>query len=68
MIKIEKTQKWFFSAKKKSIMQQVMKPKDWVELAILIIVFVICWTLVWRAYRQPFDYDNLVEQSATNQK
>lgn len=39
---------------KKSMLQKVMTPKDWLMLSILIVVAVVCWTWVWRAYQEPF--------------
>jgi len=47
------------SAKKKSILQQVMKPKDWVAMGVLVIFSAVCWLLVLNAYQQTIDIDSL---------
>ncbi len=39
-----------------TIFQQVMKPSDWVKLAVLIVFSAACWLWVWRAYAQPFEF------------
>jgi hypothetical protein len=43
---------------KKTMLQKVMRPKDWVMLGILLVVSAVCWTWVWRAYQEPFVYDD----------
>lgn len=48
---------------KKSVLKQVMGPKDWVMLAVLVVFFVICWTWVWQSYSQPFDYNLIMENT-----
>ena len=40
---------------KKTILNQVMKPGDWIKLAILLIVFIFAWFLVWDTYTAPAD-------------
>jgi hypothetical protein len=35
-----------------------MRPKDWVMLGRLLVVSAVCWTWVWRAYQEPFVYDD----------
>lgn len=51
---------------KKPLLQQVMKPKDWVYLVILIGVSAVCWTWVLSAYQQPINIDQIISDSATN--
>ena len=51
---------------RKTIFQQVMKSKDWVMLFILIAVSVVCWSWVWQAYQEPFDYDIFIEKTLSN--
>lgn len=54
------SQKFSTLAGRKSILQQVMKPKDWLMLAVLLAVFLACWLWVWQAYSQPFGYETLI--------
>ncbi len=46
--------------KKKSILQQVMKPKDWAAIGVLIVVSAFCWLWVLNAYQQTISVDNFV--------
>lgn len=50
----------FFMANKKITFQQVMKPGDWIKLGILVVFSVICLSLVWWKYSEPFDTDKLI--------
>jgi len=45
---------------KKSMLQQVMKPKDWIALLILIIFSAVCWMWVLDTYNPPIDIQELV--------
>jgi len=47
-------------AKKKSIINQVMKTKDWVMLTVLILVAAGCWMWVLNAYGESLDYQGFV--------
>ena len=51
--------------KKKTILQQVMKPKDWVAIGILVVVSAICWIWVLKAYQTSISPDNLVSGQLT---
>jgi hypothetical protein len=48
---------------KKSMLQQVMKPKDWVSLFVLIVISAVCWLWVLDAYQNPIDIDQMVGSS-----
>jgi len=51
---------------KKSILQQVMKPSDWIKLSVLLIISVGCWIWVWQVYSQPFDYQDIINNHLNN--
>lgn len=51
--------------KKKSMLQQVMKPKDWVALSVLIIVSSFFWLWVLSAYSDPIDIDKIIQSNNT---
>jgi len=46
--------------KNKSILQQVMKPKDWLFLFVLIIVSATCWLWVLSAYQDSITVDDII--------
>lgn len=46
--------------KKRTILQQVMKPKDWVMLGILILFSAVCWLWVLNAYQKSVDINSFV--------
>lgn len=52
--------------KKKSILQQVMKPKDWVAIGVLVVVSAFCWMWVLNAYQETIDIDNFVSGNVTS--
>lgn len=52
--------------KKKSILQQVMKPKDWVAIGVLVVVSAFCWLWVLNAYQETIDIDNFVSGNVTS--
>lgn len=49
--------------KKKTILQQVMKPKDWVFLSILILFSAVCWIFVLNAYQDSITLDGVVSSN-----
>lgn len=53
------------SAKKKSILQQVMKPKDWAMIGILIVVSGFCWVWVLNAYEETISVDDFINSGIT---
>lgn len=53
------------AVKKKSILQQVMKPKDWVAIGILVIVSAFCWLWVLNAYQETITADDFVSGKIT---
>lgn len=52
-------------AKKKTILQQVMKPKDWVAMGVLIVISAFCWMLVLNAYQESINMDDFVSVSVS---
>jgi len=54
--------------KKKTILQQVMKPKDWVMLGILILFSAVSWLLVLSAYQQSINLDGVVSVNSSIDK
>lgn len=52
--------------KKKSILQQVMKPKDWLAIGVLVIVSAFCWLWVLNAYQQTISVDDFVSGKITS--
>jgi len=40
---------WIYMVK----FRDVFTKTDWVKIAILLIVAIICWTWVWREYQKP---------------
>ncbi|MDO8669547.1 MAG: hypothetical protein Q7K65_04605 [Candidatus Buchananbacteria bacterium] len=46
------------AVKKKSILQQVMKPKDWVAIGILVVVSAFCWVWVLSTYQESINIDD----------
>ena len=51
--------------KKKTILQQVMKPKDWVMLGILIVFSAVCWTLVLNAYQNSISLEGVISANSS---
>ena len=54
--------------KKKTILQQVMKPKDWVFLGILIVFSAVCWTLVLNAYQNSINLEGVISANSSIDK
>lgn len=52
--------------KKKSVLQQVMKPKDWAAMGVLVIVSAFCWMWVLNAYQETIGIDNFVSGKVTS--
>jgi hypothetical protein len=52
---------------KKSMLQQVMKPRDWASLFVLVAVSAICWIWVLSAYSEPIDIDRIIRNSPSPQ-
>jgi len=52
----------------KFIFNQVMKPGDWIRLAILVAVFVICWVWVVKIYSVSLSYDEYVNRTLVEAK
>ena len=46
----------------RGVINQIMKPKDWVKLGILIIIFVVCWVWVTRVYNTSLGHDDYVNE------
>lgn len=51
---------------KKSILQQVMKPKDWLAIGVLVVVSAVCWLWVLNAYQQSINVEDFVSGNLTN--
>lgn len=51
--------------KKKSILQQVMTPKDWAMIGVLIIVSGFCWVWVLNAYEETISVDDFISGGLT---
>jgi hypothetical protein len=45
---------------KKSMLQQVMKPKDWMFLFVLIVISATCWLWVLSAYQDPISISDII--------
>ncbi|NCN07891.1 hypothetical protein GW933_04405 [Candidatus Falkowbacteria bacterium] len=48
------------AVKKKTILQQVMKPKDWAAIGFLVVVSAFCWIWVLNAYQETIGIDDFV--------
>lgn len=53
-------------APEKSFFRRVMRPKDWIMLAVLIIISAVCWIWVYQAYSQPSGYRQILGESLAN--
>lgn len=51
---------------KKSILQQVMKPKDWLAIGVLVVVSAVCWLWVLNAYEQSINVEDFVSGNLTS--
>ena len=52
---------------KKSMLNQVMTPGDWVRLTIVLMVFTFSWFLVWKTYTAPVDSEIQIFYSQKSQ-